>query len=238
MGGDYKSPEQARRIVARTSDGGRTWTVPKGPGPGGYRSAVAYCAGHKSNTTLVAAGPTGSDLSTDGGETWTPLGTMGFHAVGFAGPIDGGWGVGDDGVIARLQGMLRRHARANRQSTDRGDVSMATKPTRLQQQACDHLAEALFLITEAFRLDGKGKLSPAEFDELAAKVTEVSSQFSLDEIVVKALQRRAKNLSLTSSAADLITLMEGALKPLHTLLLPDPEFVELVKRLEEELGEV
>ena len=50
---------------------------------------------------IVAAGPTGSDLSSDGGETWTPLGKMGFHAVGFAGPIDGGWGVGDDGTIAR-----------------------------------------------------------------------------------------------------------------------------------------
>jgi hypothetical protein len=115
---------------------------------------------------------------------------------------------------------------------------MATKPTRLQQQACDHLAEALFLITEAFRLDGKGTLGPSDFDELASKIAQVSSQFPLEELVVKALQRRAKTLSLTSSAADLITLMEGDVKPLHTLLLPDPEFVEMVKKLEEELGEV
>ena len=115
---------------------------------------------------------------------------------------------------------------------------MATKPTRLQQQAGDHLAQALFLITEAFRLDGKGRLGPSDFDELAKRIAHVSSLFPLDEIVVKALQRRAKDLSLTSSAADLITLMEGEVKPLHTLLLPDPEFVELVKRLEEELGEV
>ena len=41
---------------------------------------------------------------------------------------------------------------------------MATKPTRLQQQAGDHLAETLFLVTEALRLDGKGKLDPSEFD--------------------------------------------------------------------------
>jgi hypothetical protein len=34
---------------------------------------------------------------------------------------------------------------------------MATKPTRMQQQACDQLAEALVLITEASRLDGKAK---------------------------------------------------------------------------------
>jgi len=44
---------------------------------------------------------------------------------------------------------------------------MATKPTRLQQQACDHLAEALYTITEAFRLDGRGKLDPGDLDELA-----------------------------------------------------------------------
>jgi hypothetical protein len=115
---------------------------------------------------------------------------------------------------------------------------MATKPTRLQQQAGDHLAEALFLITEAFRLDGKGSLGSSDLNELATKIAQVSSQFSLDELVVKALERRAKNLSLTSSAADLITLMEGEVKPLHTFLLPDPEFVEMVKNLEYELGEI
>ena len=32
--------------------------------------------------------------------------------------------------------------------------------------------------------------------------------------------------------------MDTELKPLQALLLPDHEFVELVKRLEEELGEV
>jgi hypothetical protein len=115
---------------------------------------------------------------------------------------------------------------------------MATKPTRLQQQACDHLAETLFLITEACRLDGKGALDPSEFDSLATMIARISSAFSLDAIVVKALARRAKSLELTSSAADLITLLEGELKPLHTLLLPDHEFVELVRRLEMELGEI
>ena len=43
---------------------------------------------------------------------------------------------------------------------------MSTKPTRLQQQAADHLAEALVLITDAHRLDGKGTLAPAGFDEM------------------------------------------------------------------------
>jgi photosystem II stability/assembly factor-like uncharacterized protein len=105
VGGDYKRPEQATHIVARTSDGGRTWTAPRGPGPAGYRSAVAFVPGTGAST-LVAAGPTGSDLSTDGGLTWAPLGKTGFHAVSFAGPIDGGWAVGDDGLIAGFRGRL------------------------------------------------------------------------------------------------------------------------------------
>jgi hypothetical protein len=114
---------------------------------------------------------------------------------------------------------------------------MATKPTRLQQQACDRLAESLLLITEAIRLDSKETLGEADMDELARKIAHVSSAFSLDEIVVRALQRRAKTLALTASAADPITLSEDRVKPLHTLLLPDHEFAELVKRLDDELGE-
>jgi hypothetical protein len=113
---------------------------------------------------------------------------------------------------------------------------MATKPTRLQQQACDHLAEALYRITEAFRLDGDGKLDSGDLDEIARLIGQVSSAFPLDQIVVRALGWRAKALGLSSSAADLIALMEDELKPLRTLLLADHEFAELVKRLEEDLG--
>jgi hypothetical protein len=78
--------------------------VPDGHGPGGFRSAVAYVPGTAA-PTLVAAGPTGADLSTDDGMTWKPLGSVGFHAVAFAGPA-AGWGVGEDGRIARFTGRL------------------------------------------------------------------------------------------------------------------------------------
>jgi len=99
VGGDYKQPEKADRIIARTADGGRTWSLIKGPQPRGYRSAAAYVPG-TAKPTLVVVGPTGSDYSTDDGETWLPLGKIGFHAVGFAGP-NAGWAVGEDGMIAR-----------------------------------------------------------------------------------------------------------------------------------------
>ena len=70
---------------------------------------------------------------------------------------------------------------------------MATKPTRQQQQAAEYLAESLFLITEAFRLDGRGTLERSGLDELASKIAAVSSQFPLDEIVVKTLSGGRSN---------------------------------------------
>ncbi len=113
---------------------------------------------------------------------------------------------------------------------------MATKPTRLQQQARDHLAETIFLITEAYRLDGKGTLSRTDLDEIAGRIARVSSAFSLDEIVVRALERRAKALGLPASTVDLIALQDGEPGPLHALLISDEDLRELVQRLEEELG--
>jgi photosystem II stability/assembly factor-like uncharacterized protein len=104
VGGDYKDTRASRRVVAISSDGGRTWSVPEGPGPGGFRSAVAYIP-RVTPPKLVAAGPTGADLSADDGITWKPLDSPGFHATAFAGPSTG-WGVGEDGRIARFTGRL------------------------------------------------------------------------------------------------------------------------------------
>ena len=111
---------------------------------------------------------------------------------------------------------------------------MATKPTRMQQQACDHLAQALVLITEAVRLDGKGTLDQEDLGVIAARMAQASSAFGLDEIVVKALERRGAGLGLPSRAAELLTLLDSDLRPLEMLLLADDEFRALVERLEEE----
>jgi photosystem II stability/assembly factor-like uncharacterized protein len=104
VGGDYKKPDESGGYVARTSDGGRTWLPAKGSQPAGYRSGVAVVPG-TFGPNLVTVGPTGTDLSEDGGENWRRLGTTGFDAVSFAGP-DVGWAVGEDGRIARFAGKL------------------------------------------------------------------------------------------------------------------------------------
>jgi photosystem II stability/assembly factor-like uncharacterized protein len=102
VGGDYREPKREADLVALTSDGGRTWRRPGGPGPGGYRSAVASVPGF-GGRSLVAVGPEGSDVSEDGGESWRRLGEAGFHAVQLAGP-EAGWAVGEGGAIARFGG--------------------------------------------------------------------------------------------------------------------------------------
>jgi photosystem II stability/assembly factor-like uncharacterized protein len=108
VGGDYKAPGQAGNVVALTQDGGRTWRLSKRRPPCGYRSAVAFVPGTQGRV-LVAVGPTGSDVSVDGGEDWRRLGTTGFHAVGFTGP-SAGWAVGEDGLVARFEGgYLKGH---------------------------------------------------------------------------------------------------------------------------------
>lgn len=113
---------------------------------------------------------------------------------------------------------------------------MATKPTRLQQQVGDLLADALRAVTEAHRLDGQGRLEPDDLRELARLIGQVSSAFGLDHIVARAIDARARALGLSSGTADLIGLNAETVDPLETLQLGDAEFTELVRRLEEELG--
>lgn len=100
VGGDYKQPGGRGDNVALTGDGGRNWTQPKGPGPRGYRSAVAYLEGSPL-PVLITVGPTGTDRSADGGASWERLGDEGFDAVQFAG-TRAGWAVGENGRIARF----------------------------------------------------------------------------------------------------------------------------------------
>jgi hypothetical protein len=113
---------------------------------------------------------------------------------------------------------------------------MATKPTRQQQKACDRLAEALGAVTEAHRLDDRGQLDPNTLREVARLIGRVSSAFSLEEIVARTLDARGRSLGLASGTADLIGLNAETVEPLQTLRLADADFVELVKKLEDELG--
>jgi hypothetical protein len=104
VGGDYEAPSDTTANVALSDDGGATWRLARGR-PKGYRSAVAYVPG-LDGRALVAVGTSGSDYSTDGGETWAAIDTVAYNTVAFTRTGEAvGWAVGPAGRIARWVGQ-------------------------------------------------------------------------------------------------------------------------------------
>lgn len=98
VGGDYRKESDATGVAASSDDGGVTWKLISGLG--GFRSVVAHAPG--STTAWIVAGPSGADLSTDDGQTWTSIPGDGYHAFAFAPRSKVGWGVGENGRIGKL----------------------------------------------------------------------------------------------------------------------------------------
>jgi photosystem II stability/assembly factor-like uncharacterized protein len=100
VGGDYRKPREAGANVARTRDGGRTWTLIGSSAPAGVRYGVAHVAGAKS-PLLIAVGPSGWGYSRDAGVTWQPGDTLGYNTV--AASSVRVWIAGVEGRIAAVR---------------------------------------------------------------------------------------------------------------------------------------
>lgn len=96
-GGDYAKDREPSGSLEVTSDGGRTWRIPE-RAPAGFRSAVAYLAKRR---IWIATGTSGSDVSRDGGQTWTGFDSGSYNALAVSG--EDAWAVGAGGRIARLR---------------------------------------------------------------------------------------------------------------------------------------
>jgi photosystem II stability/assembly factor-like uncharacterized protein len=99
VGGDYSKDSQDRQNIALTSDGGRSWSTPSNAGPKGFRSAVAWLPRRK---LWIVTGTSGSDVSSNNGNTWKLFDSGSYHAMSFV-PSGDGWAVGPQGRIARFQ---------------------------------------------------------------------------------------------------------------------------------------
>lgn len=100
-GGDIALPDERADVVARTTDGGRSWTKaarPPFPGPV-YGSAVVPSPGERQ---VVIVGPRGVALSTDSAASFTLLTSTEHWAVAFA-SARAGWMVGPEGRITALR---------------------------------------------------------------------------------------------------------------------------------------
>ncbi len=93
VGGDFLAPENGADASGFSRDGGRTW---RGGGDlSGYRSGVDWLG-----DTLIAVGPTGSDVSFDGARRWTAFDTAPYDAVDC---VHGTcWASGPGGAVAVL----------------------------------------------------------------------------------------------------------------------------------------
>jgi photosystem II stability/assembly factor-like uncharacterized protein len=101
VGGNYQNPTGNQHNAAWTSDGGLTWRSVSGHPPGGFRECAVYVS-RTLPDILLTVGPSGSDISQDGGRTWTQEDTVGYHAAGFPEKKKVGWAVGAEGRIVRI----------------------------------------------------------------------------------------------------------------------------------------
>jgi photosystem II stability/assembly factor-like uncharacterized protein len=108
VGGDFEKPNKSRHTSAYSHDGGATWTA--GGDLDGYRSGSSFlprtAATGSPSLGVIAVGPTGTNVSFDGGVTWRSVRNGAFDAV----ECDAGacWASGPDGRVAVLDGLRRR----------------------------------------------------------------------------------------------------------------------------------
>jgi len=108
VGGDYQKLEQNSDNVAISGDFGRSWRLPRISRPTGFRSVVVFVARDDDRSLLITTGPSGTDQSTDGGESWSHVSRTGLHTLSFVSPFTL-WAAGSEGRVARW-----RHARPER----------------------------------------------------------------------------------------------------------------------------
>lgn len=98
VGGDFEKPTANIDIAAWSDDGGLSWEKAESF-PQGYRSGLSWLPGSKS--VAVAVGTSGSDITLDGGRSWTGIDNGTFDAVEC---IDSCtcWASGSRGRVARL----------------------------------------------------------------------------------------------------------------------------------------
>lgn len=97
--GELLAPNDFADTVARTSDGGHTWTLAARPPFPGAIYGLAYARAG----AAVVTGPAGSAWTADEGDTWSALpGATGYWAVDFGTPHVG-WLVGSGGRILKVE---------------------------------------------------------------------------------------------------------------------------------------
>ena len=96
VGGDFLAPTASPDAFALTEDGGSTWQLVNAA-PDEYRSGAHWVTGR----IAIAVGPSGSDVSSDQGASWTRFDGGSFDTVDCAGGFVC-WASGEQGRVAKL----------------------------------------------------------------------------------------------------------------------------------------
>jgi photosystem II stability/assembly factor-like uncharacterized protein len=99
VGGDYRAGQPSPNAAALTSDGGRHWRASTAP-PAEYRSGVTWLP--RSRSVALAVGPTGTDITVNGGRSWRKIDAGSYDTVTCTGDF-GCWAAGEKGRVARLE---------------------------------------------------------------------------------------------------------------------------------------
>ena len=95
VGGNWENPDcDSSKIY--TNNGGQTWYLSKGLQH--FRSCVTYVQGD----TYISTGTSGTDISYNGGKSWTLLDSVGFNAIKIN-PDRRGLAVGSYGSISEVE---------------------------------------------------------------------------------------------------------------------------------------
>jgi photosystem II stability/assembly factor-like uncharacterized protein len=86
--------------MAKSKDGGKSWTESQEQKPRGYRSCIMFVPGTQS--IYIAIGRGGSDITIDDGKNWNPLNKNGYYCLSIEKRGRVGWAAGADGRIAKL----------------------------------------------------------------------------------------------------------------------------------------
>lgn len=98
VGGDFERPTGNVDVASWSRDAGMSWQKADSF-PGGYRSGVSWIPGR--GRIAIAVGPSGSDITIDGGKNWWGFDNGTFDAVECVSD-DVCWASGSRGRVARL----------------------------------------------------------------------------------------------------------------------------------------
>lgn len=98
VGGDFSKKDSTILNCTFSTDGGKTWQVPK-TSPTGYRSCVEYL----SKSKWITCGLNGVDITHDDGQTFSSISQTGYHVVRKAKKGNAVFFAGGGGRIGKLE---------------------------------------------------------------------------------------------------------------------------------------